>query len=50
MSAALILPRLERGTARSGVEGYSPPAGRFVRGDYPYTSLRLVPLPLRGRI
>ncbi len=31
------------------VEGYSPRAMVDVRGDYPSISLRLVPLPLRGR-
>jgi len=42
-----ILPRRGRGTARSAVEGASDRARPL---DAPTTMLRMVPLPLRGRI
>ena len=44
----VILPGTGRGTARSGVEGAR--RKRFARRRAPTTSLRLVPLPILGRI
>ena len=45
----LILPGTGRGTMRSMVEGYAVSSAAH---DllYPSTTLRVVPLPLRGRI
>ncbi len=43
-----ILPRMGRGTARSAVEGTLHLAPRF--GRVPSPILRIVPLPVQGRI
>ena len=45
----LILPGTGRGTMRSMVEGYAQ-SGAAYDLAYPSTTLRVVPLPLRGRI